>query len=152
MSAGLTAGAGLMQGVGAYEAGQTRSQLFRSNATVAGEQAQSELQAGAYNESSIRMKGVALTGQQVAQIGAGNLQQAGTPGQVVASTAMINEMDALQTRNNSMRKAWGFQVQEASDTFQSKEASTAGDFSAAGSILTGGAKAMKEYNSTGTWF
>lgn len=152
MSAGLTASAGLMKGVGDYEAGQTRSQLYRTNAAVAGEQAQSELQAGAYNESAVRMRGAATTGQQVAQIGAGNLQQTGTPAQVVASSAAINEMDALQTRNNAMRKAWGFQVQEASDKFQSKEASTAGDFSAVGSILTGGAKATKEYNSTGTFF
>lgn len=141
-----------MQGVGAYEAGQSRSQLFRANAQIAGEQSQAEAQAGAYNESAIRMKGQALEGQQVAQVGAGNLQQAGTPGQVIASSKMINEMDALQTRNNALRKAWGFQVQEASDKFQSKEAATAGDFQGAGSILTGGAKSYDEYNKTGTFF
>lgn len=152
MSAGLTAGAGLMQGVGQYEAGQSRSQLYRTNASIAGQQAQSEAQAGATNEEMQRMKGAALTGQQVAAIGGSNLQQAGTSAQVVADTSMISEMNALQTRNNALRKAWGFQVQEASDTFQSKEASTAGDFSAAGSILTGGAKAAAQYNSTGSFF
>jgi hypothetical protein len=152
MSAGLTAGAGLMQGVGQYEAGQSRSQLYRANASIAGQQAQSEAQAGATNEEMQRMKGTAFTGQQVAQIGASNLQQAGTSAQVVANSAEINEMNALQTRNNALRKSWGFQVQEASDSFQSKEASTAGDFSAAGSILTGGAKAASQYNSTGSFF
>lgn len=152
MSAGMTAASGLMQGVGAYEAGQTRSQLFRANAQIAGEQAQSEAQAGAYNESAVRMRGAAMEGQQIAQIGANNLQQTGTPAQVVASARMVNEMDALQTRNNALRRAWGFQVQEASDNFQSKQAATAGDFSAAGSILTGGAKAYDQYKSTGTWF
>lgn len=141
-----------MQGVGAYEAGQSRSQLFRANSQIAGEQSQAEAQAGAYNESAIRMKGEALEGQQVAQVGASNLQQTGTSAQVIAGSKMINEMDALQTRNNALRKAWGFQVQEASDNFQSKQASTAGDFQGAGSILTGGAKSYDEYNKTGTFF
>jgi hypothetical protein len=141
-----------MQGVGQYEAGQTRSQLYRTNAAIAGQQAQSEAEAGSVNETAERMKGTALTGQQVAQIGGSNLQQGGTPAQVVAGTAMVSEMNALQTRNNALRKAWGFQVQQASDQFQSKEASKAGDFSGAGSILTGGAKAYGQYQSTGSWF
>lgn len=141
-----------MQGVGQYEAGQTRSQLFRNNAAIAGEQAQSEAAAGSVNETAVRMKGQALEGQQVAQVGASNLQQTGTPGQVIASSRMINEMDALQTRNNALRKAWGFQVQEVSDKFQAKEASAAGEFQGVGSILTGGAKAYDQYNKTGTFF
>lgn len=152
MSAGVTAGAGLLQGVGAYEAGETRSTLFKANAGIAAAQSQSELEAGAYNENAVRMKGAALQGQQVAQIGAGNLQQGGTPAQVVASTAQITEMDALQTRNNAMRKAWGFQVQQVSDAFQAKQAATAGLYTAAGSVLAGGAKANTEYNATGTFF
>lgn len=152
MAGGLSLAAGFLQGVGEYEAGQARSQLYRANAGIAAQQARSEAQAGAYNESAIRMKGAALTGQQVAQIGANNLQQTGTPAQVVASTAMVNEMDALQTRNNALRRAWGFQVQEVSDTFQAKQAATAGAFSAAGSILSGGAKATQQYNETGSWF
>jgi len=141
-----------MQGVGQYEAGQTRSQLFRANAGIAVQQAQSEAQAGATNEEAARLRSTALTGQQVAAIGGSNLQQTGTPAQVVASSAEIGEMNALQTRNNALRRAWGFSVQSASDSFQAKQASSAGDFSGAGSILTGGAKALKEYNATGSWF
>lgn len=144
--------AGLGEGVSAYETGRTRSLLYRSNTAIATEQARSEEQAGAYNESMVRLRGAALQGQQVAQIGANNLQQAGTPAQVVASSAMVNEMDALQTRNNALRRAWGFEVQGVSDAFQSGQAARAGDFTAAGSILTGGAKAFKEYNDTGSWF
>lgn len=141
-----------MQGVGQYEAGQTRSQLLKSNTQIAGAQAISEEKAGAINEETVRMKGTALLGQQVAQTGANNLQQAGTPAQVGASTALVNEMNALQTRNNALRRAWGFQVQGASDTFQSKEAATGGDFSGAGSILAGGAKAYTQEKATGSWF
>lgn len=152
MSAGLTAAAGLEKGVGQYEAGQARSRLYNANAQIAGAQAQSEAQAGSYNESIVRMRGQAMTGQQIAQIGASGLQQGGTPSQVVASTAGINEMDALQVRNNALRKAWGFQVQEISDQFQAKEAGRAGTGEALGSILSGGAQASKQYNSTESWF
>lgn len=152
MSAGVTAGAGLLQGVGQYEAGQTRSQLFKQNAAIAGEQAQSEVQAGADNANRILMKGAQVTGQQVANIGANNLTQGGTNAQVVASTAAVTEMDALTTRNNAMRRAWGFEVQGASDEFQSKQAATAGDYTAAGSILGGASKAYTEEKATGSWF
>jgi len=115
MSAGLTGAASLLQGASQYQAGQTKASLFRANAAVAGAQSQAEQQAGSYNESMQRMKAAALTGQQVAQIGANGLQQRGTPAQVVADTAEVSEMDALQTRNNALRRAWGFQVQEVSD-------------------------------------
>jgi hypothetical protein len=141
-----------MKGVGEYEAGQTRSTLLRTNEGIATAQAQSEEAAGAFNEEAVRMRGAALTGQQVAQIGAGNLQQSGTPSQVVASSAMVNEMNALQTRNNALRKAWGFTVQGVSDAFQSTLAQRAGIGSAVGSILGGGGAAYKQEQSSGAWF
>lgn len=152
MPADLTLASTFFQGVGAYEAGETRSQLYRANATIAQRQAQSEAAAGAYNENIVRMRGEALEGQQVAQIGAGNLQQGGTPALVVAGTRMVNEMDALQTRNNALRRAWGFEVQNVSDAFQAEQAKRAGLFSGSGSILTGGAKALNEYNTSGSFF
>lgn len=152
MSAGLTAGAGLLQGVGQYEAGQTRSALFRANAGIAAAQSQSETQAGADNANLIKMKGAAIEGQQVANIGANNLTQGGTNAAVVASTSAVNELDALTTLNNARRRAWGFQVQGASDAFQAKQAATAGETTGAGSILAGGAKAYSEEKSTGSWF
>lgn len=152
MPAGLSLAAGFLGGVADYEAGKTRSQLYRANASIATQQAQSEREAGAYNEEIVRMKGAALQGQQIAQIGASNLQQGGTPSQVVASTAAVSEMDALQTRNNAMRKAWGFSVQAASDSFQSTQASRSASTSGFGAILSGGAKAYDQYSQTGTYF
>lgn len=152
MSAGLTAGAGLMKGVGEYEAGQTRATLLRANEGIATAQYQSEAATGAFNEEATRMRGAALEGQQVAQIGAGNLQQRGTPAQVVASTAEVNEMNALQTRNNALRRAWGFEVQGVSDAFQSDMARRAGIGAGAGSILGAGGAAYKQEQQTGTWF
>ena len=152
MSAGLTAAGGLFQGVSQYEAGQERGSLFRANAGIAAQQYQSEMQAGSTNESRILMKGAQQTGQQVAQIGASNLQQRGTPAAVVASSAQANEIDALTTVNNARRRAYGFQVQEASDLNQASMAREAGDFNAAGSILAGGAKAYDQEHKSGSWF
>ena len=152
MSAGLTGASALLGGVSQYEAGEEKSRLFRANAGVAGAQAQSEEAAGSYAENAVRMRGAATTGQQVAQIGANNLQQSGTPAQVVASTSEINEMDALQTRNNALRKAWGFQVQQGSDEQQAAFAKGAAPFNAAGTILSGGAKAYSQDQSAGSWF
>lgn len=152
MSAGLTAAGGLFSGVAQYEAGQEKGSLYRSNAIIAGQQFQSEVQAGSENEERVLMKGAQMTGQQVAQIGASNLQQRGTPAQVVASSAATNEMDALTTINNARRRAYGFQVQQASDTKQASMARSAGDFNAAGSILAGGSKAYDEEQKAGSWF
>jgi hypothetical protein len=152
MSAGLTATSALLSGVSRYEAGEERSQLYRANADIAARQAQSEAEAGAFNENTVRMRGAALEGQQVAQIGADNLQQTGTPAQVVAGTRMISEMDALRTRNNALRRAWGFRVQQVSDIAQAGFAQRAGIGAGTESLLTGGAKAYSEYEATGAWF
>jgi hypothetical protein len=152
MSAGLTAAGELYGGVAQYTAGQERSSLYRANAGIAEQQARSEAAAGSFNEEQVRLKGAAMEGQQVAAIGANNLQQAGTPSQVVASTAAINEMNALETRNNALRRSWGFRVQEASDINQQDLASKAGTFNALGTILGGGARAASQAQAAGTWF
>lgn len=152
MSAGLTGASALLGGVSQYEAGQEKSTLFRANAGIAGAQAQSEEAAGAANETTVRLRGQQVMGQQVAAIGANNLQQRGTPAQVVASTAAVNELDALTTRNNAARKAWGFRVQESSDLQQSDFAKSAGTENAIGSILGGGAKAYTQSQSAGGYF
>jgi len=152
MSAGLTGAGALMGGVAQYEAGQERSSLFRANAGIAMQQAQSEAAAGAANEESVRMHGAALTGQQTANIGANQLQQGGTPSQVIAGTAAVSEMDALRTRNNALRRAWGFQVQGASDVAQEGFVKSAGDYNAVGSILGGGAKAYGQSQAAGGWW
>jgi hypothetical protein len=152
MSVGLTAESSLLGAVTRYAAGDERASLLNANADIASRQAASEYAAGSYNENAIRMRGKAVEGQQVANIGANNLQQTGTPSAVVASTAAINEMDALQTRNNAARRAWGFEVQGMSDKLQASFARAAGTGGAFESILGGGAKMATELNNGGTWF
>lgn len=152
MSAGLTEEGALIKGLASFESGNTRSRLFDANASIADRQANSEIAAGNYNYNSVKMRGAAIEGQQVNAIGANNLQQSGTNAKVVADTAAINEMDALQTRNNAMRRAWGFEVQASSDRTQAGMAENAGVMDAAGGILSGSAKAYDEYSKTRSWF
>lgn len=152
MSAAMTLADAFLGGAIGYRAGRTRGALFRANADIAGMQARSEMDAGAYAENIARMHGAALEGQQVAQIGANNLQQAGSPAQVVADSARLSEINALETRNNALRRAWGFEVQSESDRFQAKQAERGGVMDLAGSILSGGVKAFDEYGQAGGWF
>ena len=152
MSAGLTGASSLLSGVAQYEAGETRSNLYRGNEGIAIAQAASEVTAGNYNAGQIQRRGAALEGQQIANIGANNLQGGGTPSQVVRSTAEVNEMDVLTTRNNAMRRAWGFSVQGASDALQEGFAKSAGTSNAIGSILGGGARSYTEATAAGGYF
>ena len=152
MSAGLTEIGALAKGVSAFEAGNARSKLFNANADIATEQMQSEVAAGNYGYGMVKLRGAAIEGQQVAQIGANNLRQGGTNANVVADSAMFNEMDALTTRNNAMRRAWGFEVQAVSDRTQAGMSESAGINEAFGSVLSGSAKAYDQYKKTGSWF
>lgn len=151
MSASLTEASSLYGGVAQFEAGEQRSNLLRANQGIALAQERSEVEAGNYNAGSILRKGAAIEGQQIANIGANNLQGGGTPAQVVKSTAEVNEMDALMTRNNALRRAWGFGVQGQSDAEQAGFARSAGTGNAIGAILGGSAKAYTESNAAGTW-
>lgn len=151
MPVGLTAEGSLLGAISKFAVGQERGSLLDQNAGIAGAQAQSEYASGAYNANAIKMRGAAMEGQQVANIGGNNLQQVGTPAQVVAGTAAVNEMDALQTQNNAARRAWGFEVQGASDRLQAGFARGAGASDSVGSILSGTSRAYTQLNNGGTW-
>lgn len=139
------AGTGIKAG-SQIAAGNERDQLERANAGIADQQVKSEFAAGSYNAGLARKKGAQITGTQVAAIGANNLTQGGTNAQVVADTAAAQESNALQIQNTAMRRAWGFAVQGASDTFQGKLARRGGMLSGIGSLISGGSKALDDYD------
>lgn len=138
MAAGAQLAGGVVQGISQYESGKTRSELLDTNAEIADAQARSEEEAGAYNANLIRQRGARQMGAQVSAIGANNLQQGGTNQTIVADTARANELDALTTQNNALRRAWGFDVQEESDRFQSGLAEQGGILSGVGSLVKAG--------------
>lgn len=136
MSAGSMIGAGgIVEGVSEFESGKSRAELMGMNADIADAQARSEESAAGQNAAAVRTKGAKLMGAQVAAIGANNLTQGGTSANVVADSARANELDALTVQNNALRRAWGFDVQAASDRYQAKVSGNAGLLSGAGSLL-----------------
>jgi hypothetical protein len=139
LGTGLKAGASI-------RSGNEKDKLEMANAGIADQQAKSELAAGGYNAGLVRRKGAQIQGQQIAAIGANNLTQGGTNANVVEDTAMKTEADALTTQNNAMRKAWGFQVQGASDRLQAGYAKSGGILSGIGDLAAGGAKSWDYYS------
>jgi len=127
-------------------AGDTRSNLENANAEIASQQAKSEMASGAYGANLARQRGAKITGQQVSAIGANNLQQTGTPSAVVADTARASEQNALQTQNNALRRAWGFEVQGASDKVQGDLAEQGGILSGIGSLASAGGSIYRYQN------
>ena len=140
MAAGAQLAGGVTQGIAQFESGKTRSELLNTNAEIADAQARSEEQAGGYNANLVRLRGARQQGQQVASIGGNNLQQGGTNALVVAGAARMNELDALQTQNNALRRAWGFDVQATSDREQSGLAEEGGLLSGLGSLINAGGR------------
>jgi hypothetical protein len=135
----LVVGATAFSAASQYAAGQASGSLMNMNAGLARQQAQSEEAAGAYNESLVRRKYANVEGQQVNSIGANNLQMSGSALRLISDTAKTGEMDALQTRNNALRRAYGFQVQAAGDTYEAGVARSTGTSRAVGTALSGAA-------------
>lgn len=129
-----------------YQAGKTKDALEQANASIADQQAKSEMASGSYNANLARLKGKAIQGQQVSAIGANNLQQGGTNATVVADTAGAQEGNALQIQQNALRRAWGFSVQGASDRFQGNLAEQGGILSGIGDLASTAGSLYKDAN------
>lgn len=143
---GLTAAGGGFTAMSQYNAGQATAMLQRANAGIAGAQAQSELQAGAENIGVKQQQVQRQIGAQQAATGASGIASYGSPLKVQEDTAMLGAQDVERMRINSLRKAWGFSVQQTGDQLRSELASKQGDASAVGTLITSGARAFGRYN------
>ncbi len=146
---GYTEGADILGGTlkagSQFAAGKERADLERGNADIAAAQVRSEEDAGAYNANLVRQRGAKTTGAQIAATGANNLQQAGTPSQVIGDTARATELSALTTNNNALRRAWGFSVEEASDRTQASLDEQGGILSGIGTAIDTSGQAYKDF-------
>ena len=113
-----------------------KENLENANAGIAAAQAKSEMVAGGYNANLIRQRTAQKVGAITAQVGGNNLQQGGTPATLEAQTARAGEQSALTENNNALRRAWGFSVQGASDTYQAKLAGQQQDFDEIGGAIS----------------
>lgn len=146
------------QGALDYEA-----QVARNNATLADYQAGLTLQNGQVQEENQRLKTAAMFGTQRAGLAANGVDLgSGSANEVLATTSMMGERDALTIRDNAARQAWAYRNQAASYGAEASAAQASADAinpftSAAGSLLTGAGsvasswyKYNKSVNGSGT--
>lgn len=150
-----------MSAYGMYQQGQQQkaqsayqSAVARNNATRAEYMAQDALKRGQIAESQQRLKGRLILGQMRAvQAGNGADINEGSAMELQTSQAGVNELDALNVRNNSEREAQNYRMQASDFTgqaglydFQGSNAASNGAWGATGSLLAGtGSVAGKWY-------
>lgn len=106
---------------------------------VADFQASDAVKRGERAAKQVRQAGNKMIGTQRASLAAQGIElDSGTALDIQEETAAFTEMDALTVKINSLREAWGYKVQSANYLAQGQYAQTAGQFKAAGSIMTGG--------------
>jgi len=143
---GVIGAVGAMQQASANAASaKYQAQVARNNEVVAKQNAVYERQAGQVEEQTVRMKTHEVISQAHAIQGASGIEtESGSPVEVRKTSAMIGELDAVNTYLNAQRKAYEYVVQgtnlEAQATLydkQAKDAMSAGMISALGSIVGG---------------
>jgi hypothetical protein len=143
---------GVLSGFGAIEGGAAgknaadyQAQVAQMNAGIAKQNASTEMAAGEQSANLSEMKTRAAVGQTKAGQGAAGVDvNSGSFVDTRASEAELGMLDALTTRANSARKAYGYEVEATSqeaqsqlDIMQGKQAEEAGWISGFGSLITG---------------
>lgn len=118
-SLGMTAFGAGMSAVGAYNkskadkaAYEYQAQVARNNAQVAEWQAQDAIMRGQTAEGNQRMKTAQLKGTQRAAMAARGLAlDEGSPLDILTTTDLMGERDALTVRDNAAKEAWALREQ-----------------------------------------
>lgn len=149
---GATAAGGAISAFGAYEQGQSQSQMYGYQAQVAQINSKIALQNADYARMQGEQQSVIEGRKGAQQLGAIRAAQGasglsvggGSNAQVQASQKSTTALDLDQIRSNAAKTAYNFDVQSTEDINQaglysaaSKNAATAGDIGALGSIIGG---------------
>jgi hypothetical protein len=144
---GLTSAGGAFSALSQYQAGNQSASLLRANASIAGQQAQGEQEAGAEQAELYRQHLNARLGAQAAARGGANVTLSGSALRSLATTNELGAEDIARIQTNAARKAWGFEVTEQGDLARAQMAKSQGTSSAIGSLITTGAKAYGNWAS-----
>lgn len=158
LAAGVAGGA--VSAVGQYQSGQAtqaadayKSQVALNNADIAKRNATMDIQSGEVAAVNQGLKTRSKVGFEKAQQGASGIDvNTGSAPAVRAGTEQVGMLDALTTRSNAAKKAYGSQVEAVSDTAQSQldtmagdQAATAGEIGAAGTMLSTASTVVGNY-------
>lgn len=143
LAAGTTA-------AGSMQQAKSTSEVAKFNADTANLQAEAAQKEGYAAEERQLAKVKQIRAQQEVIMGAGGLDPTtGTAVQVLDQTTKMGTLDALTLRTNAARQAWGYTTQSINSELQGALARTAGYFGAAGTLLSGGARAYGLYKGKG---
>lgn len=143
---------GVVSGLGSMESGeasaaamQYQAEVAQINAGIAKQNASMEMAAGETAANNAEMKTRAAVGTTKAGQGASGVDvNTGSFVQSRASEAELGMLDALTTRANSARRAYGYETEATSDVAQSQldqlegqQAKEAGEIGGIGSLISG---------------
>lgn len=152
-SAGVQA-VGAMQSAAAQAASaKYNAQIQAENAQIATKNASYASQEGEANAANQELKNRANVGSMKSNQAAGGVNvNVGSAVESRASAAELGQLDAMTIRSNAARQAYGYLTQAAGytaqsrlDTAEAKNATTAGDIKAVGSLLGGASSATSAY-------
>jgi len=140
----------MTQAYSAYSKASLEQSVAQNNAQLAEWQAKSILQRGAEAEQQMRLRTAAMKGTQRAAMAASGLSLTeGSPLEILTSTDVMGEQDALRIRYNAQQEAWGVRAQAAG--YSAKAAATSPYSAGAMSLVTNADKVSSWWNSFKTW-
>lgn len=149
----VTAVGQVQQAQATASANRYQAQVQEMNATLAERRAKDAIERGAAEEQRKRQEVQRILGAQRAGMAANGVDLTfGSPLDVLTDTAVLGELDALTIRSNAYRESYDHRVdavnQRAGATMSrmaASSASTGGYLAAAGTVLTGGGQAWRNY-------
>lgn len=131
-----------------------QSAVDRNNQIISTRQADDAIQRGKIEEENVRRRTQAIKGEQRAAYAANGIDL-GSDAVVdtLADTAMLGELDALTTRSNAEREAYGFKVQgmnygasAQNNTMAAKNTKSASRIGAMTTLLSGASTVASSYS------
>lgn len=148
VGAGLAVVGGVQQARAAKAAGEAQAEADEANAKIGRQQADQARQIGNLEEErQMRRVRAAVATQRATQAANGLDVNSGTALDLQAETAGFGAADALNTRSNAIRQAWGFEVGAVNDLNSASAARAAGRNSATGTMLTTASNAFTSFGS-----
>lgn len=159
-SLALSAASGIMGAYGQYQEGQARQDQYnyqaavqRNNAIRAEYLAEDAIERGKEAERQERLRGRLLLGRiRAAAASSGQVVDEGSVGELVIDQAGINELDALNVRNNAEREAANYRLRASDMTSEAgalqiagSNAASQGRTGAATSLIGGAGKVASKW-------
>jgi len=149
-SMGATFGSAIGEANAIGAQGKYTANLYNQQANMLEQQAVSAGQRGAYEQSLIRQQGKQLAGTQKAVLAANGLDiQAGTPLDILASTARGTAEDEAMSEYNTNLQMWGLGEEAKQQRAQAEYAKKAAKYQKTAALLKGFTNLATQYASFG---